>query len=380
MHSPRKPPAPTAPDPDRLGLAPYADDPYAEEPGFTREPLSDRVEVAVIGGQRLRQSAHRRTPAPGSFRTRLTELRWDEAESEWGTDPLTALAEGLAHPVDVAVDDREDCYVSGDQLGAVLRVDDGETVTATTAPATDHSSMSSSDDTDLLVTCSTMKPETVPEQLGPGGRDASVQRAPRAGRRVASAGRKRLDDDRREELLGQLQAIVLEEGFARLTVDTLAARLQCSKSTLYAISSSRHHLVATALKRFFRDAAEQVETEVATVADPAQQIATYLASVGTQMRRMSAACYDDMLDDDATREIYTVNSLAATRRVREMIHAGVEAGDFRSVHAEFVSQAVGLLIDGIHSRELLGSTGLSSGDAFIELSNLVLAALSKTPR
>jgi AcrR family transcriptional regulator len=196
---------------------------------------------------------------------------------------------------------------------------------------------------------------------------------------MPGAGRKRLDDDRREELLGQLRTIVLEEGFARLTVDTIAARLQCSKSTLYALSSNRHHLVATALKSFFRDATEQVEKEVAEVSDPAQQIATYLAAVGTQMRRMSAACYDDMLDDDATREIYAVNSLAATRRVREMIHAGVESGDFRSLHAEFVSQSVGLLIDGIQSRELLTSTGLSSGDAFIELADLVLAALRKTP-
>ncbi|MFF7656778.1 TetR/AcrR family transcriptional regulator [Streptomyces sp. NPDC007983] len=204
----------------------------------------------------------------------------------------------------------------------------------------------------------------------------SVQRT---GRRAPGAGRKRLDEERRNELLAHLQGIVLEEGFARLTVDALAARLQCSKTTLYAISSSRHHLVATVLKSFFRDAAEQVEQEIVAVEDPARQIAAYLAAVGAQMQRMSAACYDDMLDDDATREIYTVNSMAATRRVGEMIHAGVESGEFRAVHAEFVSQAVGLLIDGIHSRELLGPTRLSSGDAFIELSNLVLAALTKVP-
>ncbi|WP_329600025.1 TetR/AcrR family transcriptional regulator [Streptomyces pseudovenezuelae] len=208
----------------------------------------------------------------------------------------------------------------------------------------------------------------------------SVQRGARTGRRGTGAGRKRLDEERRDELLARLQRIVLEEGFARLTVDALAARLECSKSTLYAISSSRHHLVATVLKSFFRDAAEQVEKDVVQVADPARQIAAYLAAVGAQMQRMSAACYDDMLDDDATREIYAVNSMAATRRVREMIHAGVESGDFRAVHAEFVSEAVGLLIDGIHSRELLDSTRLSSGEAFIELSNLVLAALSKEDR
>ncbi|MEV0642394.1 hypothetical protein AB0I77_47300 [Streptomyces sp. NPDC050619] len=45
------------------------------------------------------------------------------------TDNLTVLAEGLAHPVDVAFDDRENCYVTDDRLGAVLRVEDGGTAT-----------------------------------------------------------------------------------------------------------------------------------------------------------------------------------------------------------------------------------------------------------
>lgn len=218
-----------------------------------------------------------------------------------------------------------------------------------------------------------MSLDSVPEQF----RRQEGTVVQRTGRRVASAGRKRLDEDRREELFGQLQVIVLDEGFARLTVDVLATRLQCSKTTLYALAPTRHRLVDATLKRFFQQAAGRVEEAVAEVSDPARQIATYLATVGAQMRHMSVACYNDMLDNDSTREIYTVNSLAATRRVGEMIHAGVRAGNFRSVHAEFVSQAVGMLIDGIHSRELLTSTGLSSGDAFVELSNLVLSALSK---
>ncbi|MGW1785350.1 SMP-30/gluconolactonase/LRE family protein [Streptomyces sp. NPDC002143] len=45
------------------------------------------------------------------------------------TDSLTVLAEGLAHPVDVAFDARETCYVSDDRLGAVLRLDDGGAMT-----------------------------------------------------------------------------------------------------------------------------------------------------------------------------------------------------------------------------------------------------------
>jgi hypothetical protein len=131
-----------------------------------------------------------------------------------------------------------------------------------------------------------------------------------------------------------------------------------------------------AVRHFFRDATARVEEQVAGISDPARRIAVYLAAVGTEMRRMSQACYDDMVSHDATSGIYAVNSAAAARRVREYIHEGIEASRFRPLHAEFVGEAVGLLIDGIQHGELLARTGLSSGDAFTQLSDLVLAALT----
>lgn len=188
--------------------------------------------------------------------------------------------------------------------------------------------------------------------------------------------RRRVDSARQDEILQRVQDLVLAEGFARLTVDDLAARLQCSKSTLYAISSSKEYLVTKAIRRFFRDATARIEAQVAEVADPAQRIAVYLAGVGSQMRRMSSECYEDMVTHDSTRDIYAINSAAAARRVRELIREGVDAGRFRPVHTEFIGEAVGLLIDGIQHGELLRRTRLSSGDAFSELSDLVLAALT----
>ncbi|HWC84459.1 MAG TPA: TetR/AcrR family transcriptional regulator [Pseudonocardiaceae bacterium] len=194
--------------------------------------------------------------------------------------------------------------------------------------------------------------------------------------RTTNRRKRRIDEDRRAQLLGHIREIVLDEGFADLTVDQLAARLQCSKSTLYAISSSKEFLVTTAVKHFFRDAAAAVERRVAGVADPSERIAAYLAAVGDQMRRMSPACYQDMVVQDSTREIYAINSAAAARRVREFIREGVAEGYFRALHAEFVGEAVSLLIDGIQHGQLLIRTGLSSGDAYGELSDLVLAALT----
>lgn len=192
----------------------------------------------------------------------------------------------------------------------------------------------------------------------------------------ARARPRRMPEARREELLQRLEDLILVEGFAHLTVDDVASRLQCSKSTLYGIAASKEQLVAAAVRHFFREATERIEGKVAPITDPAQRIATYLAGVGTEMRRMSPQCYGDMVSSAPTAEIYAKNSLAAARRVGEFIQTGIAAGAFRAVNAEFVGASVSLLIDGIQHGELLERTGLSSGDAFTELANLVLDALT----
>lgn len=199
-----------------------------------------------------------------------------------------------------------------------------------------------------------------------------------ASRRARSSGRRRLDEGRRVELLAQLEGVILSEGFANITMDELASRLKCSKTTLYAIAPGKERLVTTVFKHFFREAAARIEDRVASIADPADRIATYLASIGQEMRKMSPACHVDMVSDEATYEIWALNARASAQRVREFINEGVAAGRFRSVHAQFVGESVGLLVDGIQHGDLLERTGLSSGDAYRELSGLVLATLTNT--
>lgn len=199
-------------------------------------------------------------------------------------------------------------------------------------------------------------------------------------RRVRATGRRRIDDARRVQLIAQLEDLMLTEGFAHLTMDELAARLQCSKSTLYAVAASKDRAVQTVLKHFFREATTRIEKRVAPIADPAERIAVYLASVGDEMRRMSHKCHIDMVADDATFEIWALNARASAERVRGFINDGVEAGVFRGIHAAFVGETVSLLIDAIQHGELLERTGLSSGEAYTELSELVLATLTHPTR
>lgn len=188
-----------------------------------------------------------------------------------------------------------------------------------------------------------------------------------------------MSDERRDELLQRLEDLLLAEGFSALSVDDIAASLKCSKATLYAIASSKEQLVIAVVKHFFGAAAAKIERAVELDHDPQRRITTYLTGVGTAMRRNSPAFYRDMVTFEPTARIYRRNSQTAARRVRELIEEGLAAGVLRDVHGVFAAQLVALAIDGIQSGELLESTGLSSGDAFTELSDLLLNGLSSPP-
>ncbi|WP_427132210.1 hypothetical protein [Pseudarthrobacter sp. S9] len=74
-------------------------------------------------------------------------------------------------------------------------------------------------------------------------------------------------------------------------------------------------------------------------------------------------------------KLYQVNSATAARRVREIIDKGLEAGQFSAVDSPFASGLVVLAIDGVQSRRLLGPTGLTTGEAFDEIANILLDGL-----
>jgi AcrR family transcriptional regulator len=184
------------------------------------------------------------------------------------------------------------------------------------------------------------------------------------------------DSERRTELLERLERIFLAEGFSSLTVDEICRRLKCSKSTLYSIADSREQIIQAVTRHFFARATVAIEAEVAQEKDPARRIIRYLDGVGTAMRRNSVAFYVDMVSYQPTANIYHLNSDAAARRVRELIERGVEVGAFRKADAALAAQAIALLIDGVQSGELLQATGLSAGEAFSELGELLVNGLS----
>ncbi|WAM11941.1 TetR/AcrR family transcriptional regulator [Rhodococcus sp. JS3073] len=181
---------------------------------------------------------------------------------------------------------------------------------------------------------------------------------------------------RRTQLFDALVDLILVEGFAHLTLDEIANRLRCSKSTLYTLAGSKEQLVRAATVHFFRRATEDVESHVEPITGARARITAYLSAVGNAL---SAASDQFMADLDAfppAREVYERNTQFAAVRVQELITEGVADGDFRDVHAAFAADLAATMMVRIQQRGVRDSTGLDDAHAYAELAAILTGGIS----
>jgi AcrR family transcriptional regulator len=182
---------------------------------------------------------------------------------------------------------------------------------------------------------------------------------------------------RQVDLLERLTDLLVSEGFAHLTLDQIAAELRCSKTTLYALASSKDQLAARVVNSFFRRATDLVEARVAARRSPRRRIEAYLDGITEAMGPASRRFIADIADFEPTRQTYRENAVAAARRVRELIDEAASAKAVASVDADFVAAWIGLSIEAIQRGEFAERAGLSDAEAFGELSRLVSRALAR---
>lgn len=194
-----------------------------------------------------------------------------------------------------------------------------------------------------------------------------------AGRVVGGRG-----STRRSQLFDELIDLLLSEGFAHFTLDDLAARLHCSKRTLYGLAGSKEQLVRAVVVHFFRGATERVEKALAEQTTPPARLSAYLRAVAEVLAPASSAFFDDVAAFPPAAEIYERNTAAAARRIAELIDDGVAAGAFRPVHVPFVADAISAAMVRIQTRRVAEATGLADAEAYERLAELLLHGVVAT--
>jgi AcrR family transcriptional regulator len=181
---------------------------------------------------------------------------------------------------------------------------------------------------------------------------------------------------RQAELLDQLEELFLAEGFSRFTLEDLALRLRCSKSTLYALAGSKEQLAHRVVKHFFRKATTAVEAHTVTEDDPARRVTAYLSAVARALAPASPAFHRDLDSFVPGREVYERNTAMAAERVRSLIAEGVAQGRFRDVHPALIADTVTTLMFRIGRGDTHRATGLDDATAYRELAALLLHGIT----
>jgi len=177
---------------------------------------------------------------------------------------------------------------------------------------------------------------------------------------------------RRGQLLDELIELFLDEGFRRFGVGDLAARLRCSRSTIYLVAASKEQIVLAAVRGFFRRAAARIEAQVELEPDPGARLAVYLTAVAAELSPASETFYADLQSYGPAADIYGENTRWAARRVQQLVSQGVAAGALREVDATFVGAAVAQVMTGIEDGTLGSATGLADAEAYRRLADLVV--------
>src|SRR3954453_5221893 len=181
---------------------------------------------------------------------------------------------------------------------------------------------------------------------------------------------------RQAELLDQLEGLFLAEGFARFTLEELALRLRCSKSTLYALAGSKEQLALRVIRHFFRKATDAVEAQTVTETDPALRVTAYLNAVARARAPAGPVFHRDLDAFAPGREVYERNTALAAERIRQLIGDGVTEGRFRDVQPALIADTVTTVMFRIGRGETARATGLDDAAAYRELAALLLHGIT----
>jgi AcrR family transcriptional regulator len=192
--------------------------------------------------------------------------------------------------------------------------------------------------------------------------------------------------DRLREILDELEALFLDEGFAKLTIGDMAARLRCSRSTLYELAPTRDELILIVVDRRFRRLGRHVRERLDEVHDPLERLRILLATeTSLEMRSTSAHFRTDAVRQPAVDRLITAHYRYATALIRETLEAGIATGRFRKLDARVVAEIIDAALPRIQDPRLLEESGLTFDDTIGELLALVEAGVldvgaSGTPR
>jgi len=183
---------------------------------------------------------------------------------------------------------------------------------------------------------------------------------------------KRLDDERRNELLDGVMRIVTARGFSEVRISEVARELRCSAATLYKIAPSKDSLVLLAIARWGELTFADIEARAANGETASERARAYFRAGARSLHPMSLAFYADIAHFESTRLVWrtTVVDRYIDRFV-ELVQSAEDAGEIRPVNIRLLGEMLRQIGLVTRDERVLTASGLTSEQAVLEVDALL---------
>lgn len=179
---------------------------------------------------------------------------------------------------------------------------------------------------------------------------------------------------RQRELFDALYTRFLTHGFHDFTIDGAVAEHHCSKTTMYALGRTRDDIIRRILVTFFKEVTRQVDAQLATQRTHTGRLETYFSAMTSALAPASPTFMQDLAAEPVAREVYELNTRAATEKIAHIISEGVAAGEFSVGSPEFLTELIRRSMEQIQQGTYADT--LPFADVYRELGELVLHGIT----
>jgi len=186
----------------------------------------------------------------------------------------------------------------------------------------------------------------------------------------------RPDEKRRQELLDELEAIMLAEGFSHLRIGALAERLHCSRSTLYKLAPSKTELFVLVFERWSDRAFDGIIAYAEEGETPAEKILRQAEEAGRVTAQGSAAFWRDVRDEPRAAAVLSRARSRGHRATESFIQQGIDAGTLRPVNTAYVGYIIWSAAAASRDPDLMAEFDTTPQEAYEMLAELVAGGLA----
>jgi len=193
-------------------------------------------------------------------------------------------------------------------------------------------------------------------------------------RPVLDRERERRLTDRQRQLLDELGR-VFDDGFADLTMAAIAARLNCSMRTLYALAPSRDELVLIVVDRTLWRVGRSAHNAIGPDMPPLDALRAYLEAATVAVSRATPAFSRDLAAVPAAQRLSDAHEEYLEATTRRLLDAAVDCDDIAPINTAAVARVMARLGRDFASPDVLPSLGTTPKEAADTIVDLLLRGL-----